>query len=141
MIRIARNRTIAALALAGALAGAALGLIGCSSGPAPASSTGSSTSSSALPPVIADLGSIDGTTVQVPMGGTVDLTGADKDFTHWTADIADAKVVSFVPGKDDGSAQFNPGLDALATGTTTVTLDNSASGAHVSFTVEVTPKK
>ena len=139
MIRIARNRSIAALALAGALAGAALGLAGCSGSSTPSGST--SSGSSALPPVIADLGSIDGSTVQVPVGNTIDLTGDDKDFTHWTADIADTKVVSFVPGKDDGSAQFNPGLDALATGTTAVTLDNSASGAHVSFTVEVTPKK
>jgi hypothetical protein len=111
----------------------ALALAGCSSG-----GTGGS---SALPPVIVDLGDVDGTTVEVTEGGTIDLTGDDKDFTHWSADIADRTIAAFVPGKDDGSAQFNPGLDALAEGTTKVTMDNSASGAHVAFTVEVTAKK
>ncbi|MFJ4166542.1 hypothetical protein ACIPY5_13395 [Microbacterium sp. NPDC089698] len=144
MIRIRRHRSIAGLLAGAALATAALGLAGCSGGATPASSTSSApatTGAGVLPPIIADLGSIDGTTVQVPLGNTIDLTGDDKDFTHWTADIADPKIVSFVPGKDDGSAQFNPGLDALAAGTTKVTMDNSASGKHLAFTVEVTAKK
>ncbi|KJL34400.1 hypothetical protein [Microbacterium azadirachtae] len=144
MIRTRLHRSIAGLVAGTALATAALGLAGCSGGTTPAASTSSApsaTGAGALPPIIADLGSIDGTTVQVPLGNTIDLTGDDKDFTHWTADIADAKIVSFAPGKDDGSAQFNPGLDALAEGTTKVTMDNSASGKHVAFTVEVTAKK
>ncbi|MFD6700617.1 MULTISPECIES: hypothetical protein [unclassified Microbacterium] len=144
MIRTRLHRSIAGLVAVAALTTGAFALAGCSGGTAPTSSTGSApatTGSGVLPPIIADLGSIDGTTVQVPLGNTIDLTGDDKDFTHWTADIADAKIVSFVPGKDDGSAQFNPGLDALAEGTTKVTMDNSASGKHLAFTVEVTAKK
>ncbi|MFB7843099.1 hypothetical protein [Microbacterium sp. NPDC056052] len=144
MIRTRLHRSIAGLVAGAALATAALGLAGCSGGATPAESTSSATGTTGagvLPPVIADLGSIDGTTVQVPLGNTIDLTGDDKDFTHWTADITDPKILSFVPGKDDGSAQFNPGLDPLAEGTTKVTMDNSASGAHVDFTVEVTAEK
>ena len=132
---MARTRTARtpALLIASALlaASAAFGLAGCAS----------STGTKALPPVIADLGTVDGATLQVPMGGSIDLTGDDKTFTSWKADIADPKILSFTPGKDDGSAQFNPGLEPLAEGTTKVALANSASGDRVAFTVEVTPKK
>lgn len=145
MIRTRLHRSMAVLVAVAALATGALALTACSGGTAPVSSSTSSPSApsgaGALPPIVAGLGTVDGTTVQVPVGGTVDLTGDDKDFTHWTADIADPTIARFVPGKDDGSAQFNPGLDALAEGTTKVTMDNSASGAHVAFTVEVTAKK
>lgn len=91
-----------------------------------------------LPPVIVDITSVDGTTVSVPVGGAVDLTGDDKTYTSWTAEIADSTVVAFVPGKDDGSASFNPGLDALAAGSSEVTLTNSETDDSVTFTVEVT---
>ncbi|WP_306895933.1 hypothetical protein [Agromyces albus] len=107
----------------------AVGLIGCTPG-----------DSSALPPVIVELESADGTTVEVPEGGTIDLTGDDDTFTEWTADIADSDVVEFEPGRDDGSAQFNPGLAAKSVGETEVTLENGETGDIVTFTVEVVPK-
>lgn len=100
----------------------------------------STTDSQALPPVIADITTIDGTTVTAQVGDAIDLIGDDTTFTAWTADIADESIVRFVPGKDDGSAQFNPGLDALKAGRTEVTLDNSSTGDEVTFTVEVTEK-
>lgn len=149
MIRSRTDRSAAGLLATGLLLlTATLGLAGCASdagsGSSPsASSTSASTSNGAkvLPPVIADLGRIEGTTVQVAVGNVIDLTGDDKTFTTWSAHITDPTIVSFTPGKDDGSAQFNPGFAALAEGTTAVTLDNTASGAHVAFTIEVTPKK
>jgi hypothetical protein len=101
------------------------------------SPTSTATAAQALPPVIADLGELDGTTVDVGVGGTIDLTGDDETFTDWTATIDDPSVVSFTPGRDDGSAQFNPGLQATAVGTTDVTLTNSVSGESVTFTVVV----
>jgi hypothetical protein len=94
-------------------------------------------SDSALPPVIVELDTVDGTTVEVPEGGSIDLTGDDETFTEWTADIADPEIVEFVPGRDDGSAQFNPGLTATSVGETEVTLENSETGDTVTFTVEV----
>jgi hypothetical protein len=124
---IARRRVAASVA-ACALVAASLALSGCSSG-----------GSSALPPVIVELDTLDGTTVEVTEGGSVDLTGDDETYTAWTADIADADVVEFVPGRDDGSAQFNPGLTATSAGETEVTLENSESGDTVTFTVQVTP--
>ena len=135
--------------LAGVLiASAGLGLAACS-GPAgtaattpPASSSVSpSPSAQQLPPIMADLKTVDGPTVSVPLDNVIVLTGDTETYTSWTAKIEDPTIVSFTPGKDDGSAQFNPGLSPITTGTTTVTLDNSASGAHVAFTVVVTPKK
>ncbi|GAA5147111.1 hypothetical protein GCM10025768_06630 [Microbacterium pseudoresistens] len=128
MNRFFRSRRAALLTSAVLVLGAAAGLTGCTQ------------AGQTLPPVIVDLGEIDGTTVEVPVGNVIDLTGDDEHFTAWSADIADPSIVSFTPGKDDGSAQFNPGLDALKEGTTEVTLDNADSGDSVSFTVEVTPK-
>ena len=91
-----------------------------------------------LPPVIVDINEIDGTTVEVAEGNAIDLTGDDETYLDWTAEIEDSEIVTFVPGKDDGSAQFNPGLDAEKVGESEVTLDNSASGDTVTFTVKVT---
>ena len=128
---VARGRVAASVAVVFAIVLGGVGLTGCTA------SGGSD--SSALPPVIVSLDDVDGTTVEVPEGGTVDLTGDDETFTEWTADIADPEVVAFVPGRDDGSAQFNPGLTAESVGSTEVTLENSESGDTVTFTVDVVP--
>ena len=104
-------------------------------------SAASSPSAQQLPPIMADLKTVDGTTVSVPLDNVLVLTGDTADVTKWTAKIEDPTVVSFTAGKDDGSAQFNPGFSPIATGTTKVVLDDNASGAHVAFTIEVTPKK
>lgn len=92
----------------------------------------------ALPPIIVDINSLEGATVDVPAGGTIDLTGDESTFTDWTANIADSSVLSFSPGRVEGGAQFNPGLMARAAGTSEVTLTNSTSGETVTFTVNVT---
>ena len=47
---------------------------------------------------------------------------------------------AIVPGRDDGSAQFNPGLTAESVGETEVVLENGESGDTVTFTVEVVPR-
>lgn len=125
--RTAASVTVAFLVMAGSL-----GLAGCSST--------SGGDSSALPPVIVELDQVDGTTVEVPEGGAIDLTGDDETYTEWTAEIADPEVVEFTPGRDDGSAQFNPGLTAKSIGGTEVTLDNGETGDSVTFTVEVVAK-
>ena len=99
---------------------------------------GTGTVGNVLPPVIVDLASADGTTVTVAVGGVVDLTGGGDDVADWSAEIADPSVVSFTPGRDDGSATFNPGLTGLAEGSSGVTLTNSATGDTVALTVDVT---
>lgn len=112
--------------------GTAFSLVGCSS------SSGTGDDSGVIAPVIVNLSEVDGTTVEVTKGNVIDLTGDDETFTDWTATIADEKIVEFTPGRDDGSAQFNPGLTALEVGETEVTLDNSSSAESVTFTVDVT---
>jgi hypothetical protein len=124
-----------------AVGAAALALAGCAASSGTHESHEPSASSGSSPavgsPVIVDLNDIDGTTIEVPVGNTVDLTGDDDTYTEWMAEIGDESIVEFVPGRDDGSAQFNPGLDALAPGETEVTLDNAETGKTVTFTVEV----
>lgn len=129
---IVRGRVAASVAVTVMTLGV-IGLSGCSS-----PGTGGS---SALPPIIVELDEIDGTTVEVPEGGTIDLTGDEETATGWTADIADPEVVEFVPGRDEGGAQFNPGLMATSVGETEVTLENSEAGDSVTFTVEVVPRQ
>lgn len=128
-----RGGTAASVTVAFLMVAGSVGLTGCSS-------AGSGGESSALPPVMVDLNEVDGTTVEVPEGGAIDLTGDDETYTEWTAEIADPEVVEFTPGRDDGSAQFNPGLTAKSVGDTEVTLDNGETGDTVTFTVEVVAK-
>lgn len=126
------RRSAIALALTGV---AVLGLAGCASS---SDSSDSSEQSQIIGPVIADLNTIDGTTVNVAKGRMVDLTGDDETFADWTAEIADPSIVSFTAGKVDGDAEFNPGLTAEKVGSTEVTMTNSVSGESVTFTVKVT---
>ena len=74
--------------------------------------------SSVLPPIIADLDSIDGNTVEVKVGTHIDLTGDTATYADWTGEIADPPVAEFIAGTDEGAASFNPGIKGLAPGTT-----------------------
>lgn len=112
---------------------------GCSSDDKSSSSTASTavtSSVSVLPPTIVDLSTVGGTTVAVRLGGTIDMN-SDATVTDWTAEIADPAIVSFTPGRTDGSATFNPGLVGMAPGSTEVTMTNSSSGETTTFTVTV----
>lgn len=133
MARPFRSPVVRASAALFALAMVA-GLAACDPG-----SSSDSDNGEALPPIMVDVAEVDGTTVQVPLDNVLVLAGDDDTFKAWSATIADPSIVEFVPGKDDGSAQFNPGLDPLAEGVTEVTLDNADSGDTLTFTVEVTP--
>ncbi len=95
-------------------------------------------SSSVLPPIIEDLNSVDGKTVDMKVGDTIDLTGDSTTYKDWKGEISDPKVAEFIPGKDEGGASFNPGVKALAAGEAEVKLTNSTSNKTVTFTVKVT---
>lgn len=60
------------------------------------------------------------------------------DVTAWTIESSDPAVVAVTPGKDDGSAQFVPGGEALKAGTATVTLTNTKTKDTWVVTVTVT---
>lgn len=84
-------------------------------------------------PIIVDLASANGTTVSAKVGATIVLNAQDP--TKWTATIANPNVVTFVAGSDDGSAQFNPGLTAVAAGTTEVALTNGAETVTITVVI------
>ena len=61
------------------------------------------------------------------------------DVTAWTIASDNPSVVAVTPGKDDGSATFVPGGQALAAGTAKVTLTNAGTNETWVVTVTVTP--
>lgn len=70
-------------------------------------------------PVIVEPGQ---TTAEVEVGRVI--TFNVDDVMAWMISTSDEAVVAVTPGKDDGSAQFLPGGEALAPGTAEVTLTN-----------------
>ncbi|ARJ06079.1 hypothetical protein B5808_13255 [Cnuibacter physcomitrellae] len=130
------------LAVAAALLLAASGgLAACSSSsstPAPSPTSSASSSAGVVAPIIVAVSDVDGTTVEVPLGNALVLTSDTEPLADWTAEVSDPSVLRFEPGSSSGSAQFNPGFEALATGSTEVTMSNSSTGTTVTFTVDVT---
>ena len=121
------TRRAVAIAAAGLIAVAGAGVL-----TACGSSGGGSTSSSAaqapeptdegaqvIGPVIVEPGT---TTAEVQVGRFI--TFNVDDVMAWTISSSDESVLKVTAGKDDGSAQFLPGGEALAPGTAEVTLTN-----------------
>ena len=93
-------------------------LAGCSSGDDPATdTTTSSESNQMLPPVIV---TADQTDASATVGAFIDIVVDDPANT--TIAVDNAEVLEVIQGKDDGSATFNPGAEALAPGTATITV-------------------
>ena len=104
-----------------------VGIAGCSAAPVVA-------------PIVVDAGDLQGTTVEVPLNSTLVINTGDLAVDSYTAEIADPSIVSFVQGREDGSATFNPGFTPKAVGDTEVTLTNEAGGIQaLSFTITVVP--
>ena len=137
-----RGTTLAAAGLI-AIAGAGV-LTACGSSGGSSSSTSAAASSSAAPttseggagmigPVIVEPGA---TTAEVAVGRMI--TFKVDDVKAWTIESSDPAVLAVTQGKDDGSAQFLPGGEALAAGTATVTLKNSTTNEEWTVAVTVT---
>lgn len=107
----------------------------------PQSSTTSATSAPTSPviaPVTKNVSELSGTTVQLSVGGELNINTGDLGVTSYRGDVSDQSVAEFLQGRDDGSARFNPGIKALGPGSATVTLTNKAGGIEpVTFTVNV----
>lgn len=109
-----------------ALVGAALGLSACA-GPPPVT-----------PPVTRDVGSLQGDIVELDVGQMLNIDTGDLAVDSYSGTVADPEVARFVVGREEGGATYNPGVEALAEGTTEVVLSNSDGGIQdVTFTVEV----
>ena len=118
-----------ALAAAGLIAIAGAGVLTACGSSGGGSSSSSAASSPAAPstdggaqligPVIVEPGQ---TTAEVAVGRVI--TFNVDDVTKWMISSSDEAVLAVTAGKDDGSAQFLPGGEALAPGTAEVTLTN-----------------
>lgn len=104
---------------------------------APADSP-SESSSRVIAPVTRAANDLQGATVDLVVGQALNVTTGDLAVGSYRGTVADAAVARFVAGRDDGIAQFNPGVTALAPGTTTVTMTNQDGGIQpLEFTVVV----
>ena len=116
------------LIAAGATVALGLALTGCSSPTGPV-----------VAPVVVNAEDIQGGIVTVALNQVVSINTGSLDVDSYTATIADKSIAEFVQGRDDGSAQFNPGLKPLKVGETEVTLANKDDGIEdVEFTLTVT---
>lgn len=134
------NKLIKAGAIV-ALAGAAVfSLSACSmatSSPE-SSETTEEPGSGVIAPVTVDVANLEGTTVDVQEGNFIYVNVPKDSEALWTATIADEMILSFSPGGTDGSSVSTPGFNALAVGTTKVTMTDGMT--TVNFTANVTGK-
>lgn len=77
-------------------------------------------------------------TVKLVVGQTLNISTESLEVESFDADIADTNVAEFKAGISDGAAIFNPGIIALAQGSTAVKLVNELNEAQTfEFTVNV----
>lgn len=91
-----------------------------------------------IAPVVRSSEELQGSSVELLVGQVLDITTGDLAVDSYSGEVADTSVAEFTPGRDDGSAQFNPGVTGKAPGTTSVTLTNDNGGIQpVTFEVTV----
>ena len=133
MRKISRRSAAVTMTAVLALGGTAV-LSGCSSSDTSTPATSASDmGEQMIGPVIVEPGQ---TEVSMAVGRTVVFNVVDP--TKETIATDDATIVSVTPGRDDGSAIFNPGGEALSVGTANVTLTNVDTGAVQIVIVTVT---
>lgn len=93
-------------------------------------------------PITMEANDLQGAEVELVVGQVLNINTGDLAVDSYTGEVSDTKVAEFTPGKDDGSAQFNPGVTALAPGSAEVTMTNEQGGIQpLQFTVTVTEKQ
>lgn len=91
-----------------------------------------------IAPVTMDVGALQNSTVDLVVGQVLNINTGDLAVDSYSGDVEDPSVAEFVAGRKDDGAEFNPGVKALAEGSTTVVLSNSDGGIqNVTFTVDV----
>ncbi|MCU1478879.1 MAG: hypothetical protein JWQ64_3572 [Subtercola sp.] len=102
-------------------------------------STGAPGGSSVIAPIIIDPTEISGQVVTVGLNNVIVISAGSTPVTSFTATVGDPTIAKFVPGKVDGSATFNPGIQPLSAGASTVTITNTDTGVSSLFDMIVTP--
>lgn len=91
-----------------------------------------------IAPVTMDVGDLQGETVKLVVGQVLNINTGDLAVDSYSGEVADTSVAEFVKGREEGGATFNPGVTALADGSTDVVLSNENGGIqNVTFTVQV----
>ncbi|GAA3623765.1 hypothetical protein GCM10022200_02510 [Microbacterium awajiense] len=95
-------------------------------------------STPAIEPVVMDANSLQGATVDLEVGQSLDIDTGSLAVDSYMGEVADPSIAEFVPGREEGGTTYNPGVTALAPGTTAVTMSNSTGGIQdLTFTVNV----
>lgn len=128
-----------AVVVAGIVAAAAA-LSACSTS-SPGGATASPIGGDVIAPVTKNVGDLQGGDVELVVGQVLNINTGDLAVQSYAGDVADESVAIFVPGREDGGAEFNPGVEAVGAGTTAVVLTNEDGGIQpVTFTVTVSPR-
>lgn len=95
-----------------------------------------------IAPVTMEASELQGTTVDLIVGQVLNIDTGSLAVDSYSGKVADPSIAKFVAGREDASATFNPGVEALAAGSTAVTLTNEQGGIQpLEFTVSVRPEK
>lgn len=93
-----------------------------------------------IAPVTMDAGDLQGQTVDLVVGQVLNINTGDLAVDSYSGEVADTAVAEFVKGYEEGGTTYNPGVKALAEGSTEVVLSNSDGGIQdLTFTVKVGP--
>jgi hypothetical protein len=96
------------------------------------------TNPSVIAPVTMDANDLQGQTVDLVVGQVLNINTGDLAVDSYSGEVEDTSVAEFVKGYEEGGATFNPGVKALAEGSTTVVMSNSQGGIQdLTFTVDV----
>ncbi len=126
-----RTKTWIAL---GATALLGLGLTGCGGGSAGDEPIGGDV----IAPVTMTANELQGAEVELVVGQVLNIDTESLAVDSYSGEVSDPAVASFTEGRVDGSAEYNPGVTALAEGTTEVTMTNEQGGIQpLQFTVDV----
>ncbi|GAA1958549.1 hypothetical protein [Microbacterium aquimaris] len=110
------------------IVGATVAFSGCSS----------SSDGPVIAPVTMDAGDLQGTTVDLVVGQVLNIDTGDLPVDSYSGEVADTSVAEFTAGRVEDSATFNPGVTALAAGSTEVVMSNDDGGIEdLTFTVVV----
>ena len=126
-----RSKTIAAIGVL--FLGVALA--GCSgSGEAPIGGD-------VVAPVTMGVNELQGASVELVVGQVLNIDTESLSVDSYSGEVADRSVAEFSAGHAADGAVYNPGVTALATGKTTVTMTNEQGGIQpLTFTVVVAPR-
>jgi outer membrane murein-binding lipoprotein Lpp len=94
-----------------------------------------------IAPVTMSANDLQGTDVELLVGQVLNINTDSLAVDSYTGEVADSMVAEFVPGEKKDDTEFNPGVRALSTGTTEVTMTNEQGGIQpLEFTVTVIKK-